>query len=368
MTTRRWLITIFACLLVLAALGGYKFLQIKAAIAFGESFPEHSESVQALMVEESLGETYITTIGEIIAPRSLELRNELEGRVSAVNFESGSKVKSGDVMLQLDISEESARLKAAKASANLAKLKLERFETLLKNKTVSQENVDQAQAEFDIALATVNELQATIGKKTLKAPFDAVAGIHNIEAGEYLEANTAIVTLVGISDHLWVDFNLPLAQGSVAIGDPVKVALPGREDQQVTATVAARNPEVSAQSRNLRYRANIPSDSAIPPNSVVNVLVPTGARKQIDVPKPSVLRDEMGTYVFILDPEENSGAFRARRQAVTLGKEENQTLSVVEGLKDGDLVATHGAFKLGQKMLVYVRERPARDSDQQQGK
>lgn len=367
MTTRRWLITLFACLLVLAALGGYKFLQIKAAIAFGESFPEHSESVEALVVDETRGETHITTIGEIIAPQALELRNEMEGLVSAVNFASGSTVKKGDILLQLDISEESARLKAAQANANLARLKLERFEKLLKNKTVSQENVDQARAEFDVALAAVNELQATIGKKTLKAPFDAVAGIHDIEPGEYLQANTPIVSLVGLSDHLWVDFNLPLAQGQVDIGGPVKVAIPGQKGQEVTATVIARNPEVSAQSRNLRYRARIPSDTAIPPNSVVDVLVPTGARTQIEVPKPSVLRDELGTYVFILDPDKSGNAFRARRQAVVLGKEEKETLSVLKGLKAGDLVATHGAFKLGQSMLVHVRERPDRDTDDGKG-
>jgi len=77
----------------------------------------------------------------------------------------------------------------------------------------------------------VRQLEAAIDKKTLRAPFDAVVGLHDIEAGEYLAANTAIVMLMGTNDFLWVDFDLPLAQVSVDIGGTVEVSVAGKADR-----------------------------------------------------------------------------------------------------------------------------------------
>jgi len=364
MNARRWLITLCACVLVFVALAGYKFMQIKAAIAFGESFPEPSESVQALTVSSSQVQSFVSTIGEVVAPQAMELRNELEGRVSKVNMTSGGNVKEGEVLLQLDISEETARLSAARASANLAKLKLERMNKLLPSKAVSEDSVDQAKAEYDIAVATVGQLEATIAKKTLRAPFDAVVGLHDIEVGEYLEANSVLVTLLGTQDFVWVDFNLPLTQGRVALGDTVRIQVPRADTQQLEAKVIASNPVVSAQSRNLRYRAEVAAHPALLPNAVVNVEVPTGTRTQIQVPSPAVLRDEMGTYVFVLTPEDSSDGYRASRRGVTIGREEGEVVAIAEGLKPGDRIATHGAFKLRHGMLAYVRERPPQPAAQ----
>ena len=178
MNTRRWLIALIACALVFAALAGYKVMQIKAAIAFGNSFPEPSETVEAVTVDSSRVQSYNQTIGVIVAPQSIVLRNEVAGRVSVVNFESGALVEKGRILLQFDISEEAARLKAAQAQADLARLDLQRIKKLKNSKTVSEERYDQARAQYNIASAEVNSLQAIIDKKTLRAPFAARAGLH----------------------------------------------------------------------------------------------------------------------------------------------------------------------------------------------
>ena len=364
MNMRRWLITLSVSCCVLAALAGIKYQQIRAAIALGESFPEPSASVEAQRVARSLAASHVAIIGEIVAPESLELRNELEGRVSAVHMTPGSRVRQGDILLQFDISEEQARLEAAKASAALAALNRNRLQKLLVNKSVSQDRVDQARAEADIAQANVRQLEATIGKKTLRAPFDAVVGLHDIEAGEYLAANTAIVMLMGVNDFLWVDFNLPLAQASVDVGGTVEVFVAGHADDALKARVIARNPAVSLQSRNLRYRARLDAVPGIPPGSVVNLRVPTGERSVIRVPTPAVLHDDMGSYVFVLAADEAGEGYRARRRPVQLGDEDANLAAVLAGLEGGETIATHGAFKLRDGMRALVRERAPRAAGQ----
>lgn len=358
MNIRRWLMTLAACVLLLAGLAGYKFFQIRAAVAFANSLPEPSASVRALTVAASVAQEHVTTIGEVVAPEALELRNELEGRVTEVNMASGGRVRKGEVLLRMDVSEESARIQAARASVAIAGLNLRRLETLLKRNTVSQDRVDQARAEFDVASARVSELQATIDKKTLKAPFDAVLGLNHIEVGQYLNSNTALAWMVGIRDELWVDFSLPLAQGSVDVGDTVRVTRTSGDDRERAATVIAVDPAVSPQSRNRRYRARMAADPVLPPNSVINVSVRSEERRQIQVPAPAVLRDEMGPYVFVLEPEKNGG-YRARRQSVTLGAENAESVSVLKGLDPGQMIATDGTFKLHNGMLAFIRERPS---------
>lgn len=359
MTPRRWLYTFLACLLVLLVLASIKFLQIRAAIAFGESFPEPTESVQALVVAPTPAALEVSTLGEIIAPRSVELRNELAGKVSAVNLTPGGRFAKGDVLIQLDVSEESARHQSALASAALARLALERQQALVKRGSASQAQLDQARAERDIAEANARQLAALIAKKTLTAPFDGIAGLHDLEAGDYLEANTPLVLLQGLSDSLWVDFSLSPAQGRLDIGDAVRVVAPDAGGEQLAGTVIARDPALSDQSRNLRYRAQLAATPLLPVRAVVTVRVPVAAEARIQVPAQAVLRDEIGSYVYLLDPD--GDAYRARRRGVELGGINGDTVTVEAGLAPGERIATHGAFKLRQGMRAVVRDRPSLD-------
>lgn len=358
MNLRRWFTTITFCLLLVAALSGFKYSQIQAAIAQGEAYPEPSESVRAITARAQPSEHFTSTIGEVVAPEQLMLRNELAGRITALNMVAGQEVRRGQVLVQQDVAEHLAQLEAAEASARLAEIQLKRLQRLRESNTASQDNVDQARAEFEISRARISELRAIIDRKTLRAPFDARVGLHDLEPGEYLEANSPLVDLVGIRDSLWVDFNLPLARGSVAVGDTVTVALPPPAGGQLMARVVARSPALSARSRNLGYRAEIAAHPALPPNAVVNVRVSLGAAPVIRVPVSAVLRDELGSYVFRLDPAEEGEGYRARRQSVTLGRENQQRVDIVEGLEPGMLIATDGAFKLHQDMLAHVRQRP----------
>lgn len=360
MTRHRWLITALACLLLLVILAGVKFMQIRAAIAFGESFPEPSESVQALVVTATQTAVEVSTLGEIIAPRSVELRNELAGQVVAVNLAPGSRFAKGDLLIQLDVSEETARHQAALARAELARLSLKRQQALFNRGSASQDQLDQARAERDIAEADARQLAALIAKKTLTAPFDGIAGLHHIEPGDYLDANTPLVMLQGLTDSLWVDFSLAPAQADLALGDRVRVAVPDSDGEYLTATLIARDPALSDRSRSLRYRAQLPADPRLPVHAVVDLRAPVAVGEHILLPAQAVLRDEVDSYVYVLEPD--GDAHRARRRGVTLGPATGDTVTVVGGLVPGERIATHGAFKLRHGMRAMIRERPGSDA------
>lgn len=359
MKTRRWLITLAVCLSVFAALGAYKVMQIRSAIAFAESFPEPSETVEVFIAESRMIQKSTTTIGEIIAPQSIDLRNELEGRIAAVNFTSGQTVKQGQVLLQLDISEETARLQAAQARADLAQVDLKRVRKLRQNKTVSEERFDQAKAEYDIANADIAALKAAIDKKTLRAPFDARVGIHEMESGEFLQSNTLITTLVGLNDYTWVDFNLPLHQANIPLGTSVEILTNARANESIQGEIIARDSVMSAQSRNLRFRAKIESDTQFQPNAIVNVRLPLNVNTETTVvPATAVRHDKLGDYVYILQTDQQANGFRAIRRSVVTGFEDKDIIAITDGLNAGETIAANGTFKLRDNLLVFVKERP----------
>ncbi len=366
MIFRRWLITISLCVAVFGALATYKVMQIRAAIAFGESFPEPSQTVEASTVQDATVQSRINTIATIVAPQIVNLRNELEGRIASINFQSGDRIKAGDVLVQLNITEETARLKAAEARARLADLDLQRIRKLRKNQTVSEERLDQAQAQYDIARADMAELKATIEKKTLRAPFDALTGLHQFEVGEFLSSNTVITRLVGLTDYTWVDFSLPLNQSQLSLGSEVTVFTNSVDKERILGTVIAQDSIVSADSRNLMYRARITNSHNLPHNTIVNIEVPTAQKHNaLTLPASAIRHDALGSFVYVLVKDEANNGYRAKRTSVkttqesqTVDADQHLTATITQGLEAGQLVAANGSFKLRQDLLVFVKTRP----------
>ncbi len=353
MNLRRWLITGLVCVAIFVVLATVKYSQIQAAIAFGKSYPESSATVNALTVTEVDTEFYVNTIGEVVAPQFVELRNELGGRISKVSLPSGGEVKKGDLLLQMDIAQELAQLKAATATAHLARLNLRREEDLIKKNLTSQEKVDAARAQLDVADAAVAELQALIEKKTLTAPFDAFVSIHTLEVGQYLNPNTELTQLMGKNSYVWVDFDLPIAQAQVAIDAEVSIVVP-YTGETLEGKVVAADVALSSESRNRHYRARLPQVPALIPNTVVDVSVSLGVQSKVQVPKSALLKDQMGDYVFRLTADEAAKGYRAKRQPVTLGRETNDAAVVEDGLAKGSFIASEGAFKLSDGLLIFV--------------
>ena len=106
---KRWLVTIFIIVFIIAGLGFIKFTQIKAAIAFGESFPETSETVEATPTRLTIYQPTVSILGEIKPLQVVNVRNEVAGMLTKVDFTSGSKAEKGDVLAQFNIDTETAQ-------------------------------------------------------------------------------------------------------------------------------------------------------------------------------------------------------------------------------------------------------------------
>ncbi len=353
---KRWLITLFCIIALVAGLGFIKFTQIQAAIAFGKSFPEPSETVNAMQASWSNFQPTVTVIGEVRAVQKVDVRNEIEGIVTKINFPSGGKVQKGDLLLQLNVDNEVAQLDAIKAEIDLAELDVKRFTDLLDVRASSREQLDRAKAQLAIAKARARAVQANIDKKTLIAPFTGYTSIHDWQVGTYLAANSMITTIIGDNNYHFVDFKLAQIYANMNVGDEVSIFADNATKTPMKAKIVAIDQELQNSSRTLQARAKLENPPKfLRPGVVVSVKVPTGDMiNAMPLPNPAIRYDSFGSFVYALEKDEN-GDLRATRKPVTVVSKEADATYIKDGLEAGELVATIGSAKLNASMLTYVK-------------
>ncbi|MFS1526210.1 efflux RND transporter periplasmic adaptor subunit [Microbulbifer sp. 2304DJ12-6] len=369
----RWITILTVAGVVVSGLGTYKFLEIKAAIDAVKERPEYFETVEAALAKPTTHVPKVTALGVVVAPQQVTLRNELPGYITAVNFQSGTTVKKDDVILQLDISEQLANLTSGEVRAKLAESVYKRGVELRKSDVVSEETTERSLADWNVIKADIAATRSIINRRTIRAPFDGVIGIHQLEVGQYLNINTEITTLVGSKKEMWVDFSLPQFYGEPAMGTIVRAQLVGSHDQinsvYLNATIIAGDSTITAGSRSRLYRALVTEGAQqLIHNASVEVEVPVGQAKLLSaLPVQSIRSDREGQFVFALDPEhEKTGFYRARRIAVSVESGQQGSALVVGDLNNDDLVATAGSFKLYPGMLAQIGDRPDLTSTKQE--
>ncbi|GLR72257.1 efflux RND transporter periplasmic adaptor subunit [Agaribacter marinus] len=347
----RWLITLGACCAIAYAL--YYFNLRQNASAASNEPMEFPETVEAIKVGSTTWVSKTKALGEVVATRIITIRNELEGTIVALNLPSGGQIKQGQILVQLDSSEEQANLANARANLELAEIELRRNKKLYKQGVVSQDNYDKARIQVTIQQAKIDAITSLIDKKTIKAPFDAVAGLHSLEVGQYLSANSEINTLVSVDDKIWVDFKLPQQFAYIQTGTELQVKLP-YDEVPVKGKILAKNTLLNRAARSLTFRAEITNtDQLLKPGIVVNVLVPTSVATQaIEIPTSAIMRDQFSTYVYFLTPAQDNKNYRATRREITIGEEFDSSTIVTSGLNINDLIVSLGAFKLRPDLLV----------------
>lgn len=358
---RGWLLVIVACSLVVFVLGSFKYRQVQAAIAAGAAYPEPSETVETAVAHTSKWRQRISVLGEVVARRATQLKSESSGRVERVGFRPGERVNVGQLLVQLDMRQEMAQHEAASAEVTLAELRLNRQRKLVETGVASTESLDRSKAEFTAAAASVAALDALLAKKQIVAPFTAMAGLHQLDIADYLHAGEVITDLVEVDSHVWVDFSLPQNWSSVEVGDRVLVMTTagevGDSDNSISALIIAIDPQVDARSRQRRLRAEVENANGIlMSGSTVQVEVFVGdARSVVLIPGHAVRYGPLGPNVFILEEAESDAlaAFRAVKRAVVLGPQSGTQRVVISGLQEGERVATLGAFKLREGILVH---------------
>jgi len=358
--TKRIIFIILVLLLVIGVIVGIKVLQIRTMIEHGKSFTPPPETVSSSEVERQSWEITIKAVGSLEAVQGVMVAAELAGRVSEIAFQAGDSVRAGDLLVQLDILTEQAQLRAAEASAALAKINLDRMKVLLDKKSIAVSEYDTTEATYKEAAAQADAIRAAIVKKTIRAPFAGHLGIRLVNLGQILSDGTPIVTLQRL-DPIFVNFLLPQQELSrVKKGYFVRLSSDALADPSVSGKITTISPEIDSASRNFRLQATVGNrDELLRPGMYVDVAVVLPEKKGVLViPATAVLNAPYGDSVFVIEENKDEKTGKPgrvlRQQFVHLGDRRGDFVAVTTGLKEGETVVSTGVFKLrnGQSVVI----------------
>ncbi|HEY6134114.1 MAG TPA: efflux RND transporter periplasmic adaptor subunit [Rubrivivax sp.] len=295
-------------------------------------------------------------VGSLRANQSVVVRPEVSGRIRALGFVDGQRVRRGQLLLQLDDTLQAAQLNQAEAQASIARTNLSRSRELAAQNFVSQSAVDQNAAALQVAEAGVALAQAQRQRMKVLAPFDGTVGLRSVDVGDYVKDGADIVSIEDLSS-LTVQFALPeryidrLRQGQAV--ELTFDALPGREFK---ASVRAVDPQVDANGRALKVEALVANPGALlRPGMFARPRVVFAVREAaVVVPEEALV--PVGTKQFLFKVVDGpDGKKSSQRLEASLGIRLPGKVEVLEGLKAGDMVVTAGHARLLRADSVPLR-------------
>ncbi|MET3620273.1 efflux RND transporter periplasmic adaptor subunit [Burkholderia ambifaria] len=328
-----------------------------------------------------LPEVGVTTV----APRTIRLADEFNGRVEAVDavelrprvsgylqrvaYKEGDLVAQGAVLFEIDprpyriaLDRANAQQQRARAAASLANVQLKRVQTLIDAHATSQEELDnarasaeQARADLQAADAAVADAKLNLGFTDVRAPIAGRVGRAIATAGNLARADDTLLTTVVSQDPVYVYFdcdeqsylryNARRADPKHrAIGaDPVRVGLANETGFPHAGTVDFLDNRLDPQTGTIRARVRLSNaDHTFTPGLYARVQLVSGrAQDALLVDDKAVLTDQDRKYVYVIGAGD-----KALRRDVTIGRELDGERIVEKGLQSGDRVVVDGVQRI----------------------
>lgn len=297
--------------------------------------------------------TAITDVeGTFTVPGTLEpydhakVMVQAQGKLASLNVDLGSRVSKGQVLGSLDVAQKQLELEAAELA--LEKLRKDdlRYKDLFEGKAVPEANYDEVHYNYRNQQVRTDQIRQQIRDAQVISPVTGVVVAKNVEVGEYVGANTAVVEVVDVSRlkarvHVSERDAYRVKEGlAVSVTSDV---FPGETFQGKVTFVSPRGDA----SHNYLVEVAVQNDKAHPLKSGTFVSVRfTGgeAVRMLAIPKEALAEGIKTPYVYAVTGD--SIDLRATRRDLVLGREVGERVEVLKGLVAGETVVLSGQLNL----------------------
>jgi membrane fusion protein (multidrug efflux system) len=325
-----------------------------AVVAGGTS--ARPPSVEAARVELARLSDDTAAVGSLRSRQGVVLRPEVNGRITALNFTDGQRVRKGQVLVQFDDQLPLAQVQQSLAELSIAQANQKRNQELVAQNFISQRSLDESAANLQVAQAKLALAQATAARLKIVAPFDGIAGIRLVSVGDYLKDGADIVNIEDI-EAIFVDFRLPERfQSKVKRGQTAMLdidALPGRK---YSAQIQAIDPLIDANGRSVGIRACIDNRQLqLRPGMFARVNTVFGVRESARViPEEAIVPQGNRQFVIKLLAGPDEKTRTTQRVEVKVGLRRPGKVEILEGLEAGDSVVTAGQQRVQRDGTVVT--------------
>lgn len=309
----------------------------------------------------------VRAVGSLEADALVQLRPEIDGHVTSIEFREGARVEQGEVLVRMDQNKLRAQRQAARAAlartraeAGNLQTRLRRNDSLLAEGAISAQAYDDLETDYNTAQARLEEAEANLElarqrleDATIRAPFGGRTGARNFDLGDYISVGDDLFTLVD-DDPMEIQFAVPERYlGQLEVGNPVSLTVRSMPGRTFRGKVDFVSPYVDPQNRTVELKARIPNPEAeLRAGQFADVRVQLESRAATVIPEAAVVPRQEGNFVFRVE------GGQARRTEVRTGARRRGVVEVLSGVAAGDTVVVAGQQRLqpGSEVAVTMRE------------
>jgi multidrug efflux system membrane fusion protein len=319
---------------------------------------------------------WVEGLGNVTSLATVTIRARVSGQIVSIDFQEGTRVRTGDVLVQVDprpfrIALQQAEATAARDVATLknAERDLARYKDLVAQKLIAQQQYDQQLATVDAARATVGLDQAAVNNARLNlqfssviSPIDGIAGVRQVDVGNLVTPTDAngIVVLTQM-DPIAVLFTLPqddLPRVAEAFSrGPLRVEAWDRSGVGMLGTgkLTVIDNLVNPGTATIRLKAEFPNpDFRLWPSLFVKARMQLETRAGVVViPTPAIQRGPSGVFVYVVSPDSTVAVRNVQVDTV-----QGSLTVVAQGVQPGERVVVDGQNQLRAGAKVDPRPVP----------
>lgn len=315
----------------------------------------------------------IELTGTIESRRTSIVASEVPGVVETLFVRDGDRVDAGAPIarlrretLALQAEAAAGDLEEARARLELARSSRRRTEDLHEKDLVSEQQLDQAISEEEVARARVRQLEADLerlrgdlGQSTIRAPFAGVVVEEHTQVGEWVPAGGAVVELSDLDD-LEVTVEVPeRAFGDLEAGADARVVIPSLDGTTVEGEIRTIVPRANPRARTFPVKVSVPNPTGrVGVGLLASVVLSIGDDEEgsVMVPKDALIEQRGSRVVYVIADDGT-----VRSVGVETGVEAGPWVAVEGDLEPGDRVVTRGNERLeaGQRVEGEVQEYEA---------
>lgn len=371
-TSRRVWTTFVAVVLMLAVAGGLTLSRRRA-----EFRALAATTTEAAVLTVAVIHPTVSAAGDdLVLPATLQafvdspIYARTTGYLQKWYFDIGSRVRQGDLLAELDTPEIDQELLQARASRDqtaanvvLAKSTAERWANLRKSDSVSQQEVDEKQSNYDQLRATLAAGDANVRRlenlesfKHVRAPFAGIITARSVDAGTLVNAGTqqALFRLAQV-DPIRVYVTVPESDAaSIKTGTRAFLELSQFPGERIDGKVVRTSGVIDPETRTLLTEINVPNHAnRLMPGGYGQVhLEPAGRSARLQLPVNTLLFRAEGVRAAVVDASNH-----VRLRPVQIGRDFGATVEIAQGIGADDWVVLNPADSLDEGQLVSV-ERP----------
>lgn len=323
----------------------------------------YSRSTEVGVVVETVRISTISNVIEALgttkANETVNITASVSEIVKQVQFRSAQRVKKGDVLLELESSEERALLTELEHTLNEAKSQLQRIQSLAKRGDASQSLLDEKQREYNVAHARLTAIQSRLEDRIIRAPFSGLVGLRNVSPGAFLAPGEIITTLIDDSQ-IKLDFNVASIHLTSLTPDmDINAKAKALGNQVFTGTVSSMNNYIDPVSRSITVRALLPNPNhLLKPGLLMEVELQANQRESILISEGALVQQGNTKFLYVIS--HHDGNLIAKKTNVLTGLRKNGKIEILEGIKAGDQIIVHGAMKIKDGSQVLLLTSPTK--------